>query len=216
MMKKIQQNNLCPVQEAIAKCIRSWLESLETIIPDVSRVHDSQHGLLQRAIDDQMRIGWHLAMQGYLSKYWGLAVSANYHLAENNGKGEVWVQKTVLELWAFAHEMWEHCNSVLHDMQIEFSRKMRDAKINDLIAKLYEKVDMYSAEDRWYFNVPLAIRLRKPLWLRRQWLVNVRILVDKSENRASIGQTTMNQYYPHLPSARTVANASLGEWIGCA
>jgi hypothetical protein len=26
----------------------------------------------------------------------------------------------------------------------------------------------------------------------------------------------MNQYYPHLPSARTVANASLGEWIGCA
>jgi hypothetical protein len=62
MMKKIQQNNLCPVQEAFAKCVRSWLEYLETIIPDVSRVHDSQRGLLQRAIDDQMRIGWHLAM----------------------------------------------------------------------------------------------------------------------------------------------------------
>jgi hypothetical protein len=58
MMKKIQQNNLCPVQEAFAKCVRSWLESLETIIPDLSRVHaDSQHGLLQRAIDDQTRIG---------------------------------------------------------------------------------------------------------------------------------------------------------------
>jgi hypothetical protein len=48
-------------------------------------------------------------------------------------------------------------------MQIEFSRKMRDAEINDLIAKLYEKVNSYSAEDQWYFNVPLAIRLRKPL-----------------------------------------------------
>jgi hypothetical protein len=55
MMKKIQQNNLCPVQEAFAKCVRSWLESPETIIPDVSRV-------LQQAIDGQTRIGWHLAM----------------------------------------------------------------------------------------------------------------------------------------------------------
>jgi hypothetical protein len=155
-------------------------------------------------------------MRGYLSKYWGLAVSANHHLAENNDKGEVWVQKTVLELWAFAHEMWEHHNSVLHDTQFEFSRKMSDAEINGLIANLYEKVDIYSAEDQWYFNVPLAIRLHKPLQSRWQWLVNVRILVDKSKNRASIGQTTMNQYYLHLLSARTVANASLGERIGCA
>jgi hypothetical protein len=77
----------------------------------------------------------------------------------------VWVQKTVLQLWAFAHELWD--NSVLHDMQIEFLKKMRDAEINDLIAKLYEKVDNYSAEDRWYFNLPLAIWLCKPLWSRR-------------------------------------------------
>jgi hypothetical protein len=125
----------------------------------------------------------------------------------------VWVRKTLLELWAFAHEMCEHCKYVLHDMQIEFSRKVRDAEINDLIAKLFEKVDIYSAEDWWYFNVPLAIRLRKPLWSRWQWHVNAIILVEKSENRASIGHTTMNQYYPHLPSARTVANASLREQI---
>jgi hypothetical protein len=51
-----------------------------------------------------------------------------------------------------------------YDTQIEFSRKMRDEEINDLIAKLYEKVNSYLAEDQWYFNVPLAIRLlHKPL-----------------------------------------------------
>jgi hypothetical protein len=108
MMKNIQQNNLCPVQEAFTKCVRSWLKSLETTIPEVSSVHDSQCGLLQPAIADQTRIGWHLAMQEYLSKHWGLAVSANCHLEENNDKGEVWAQKTVLQLWAFTHEMWEH------------------------------------------------------------------------------------------------------------
>jgi hypothetical protein len=86
---------------------------------------------------------------------------------------------------------------------------MREAEINDAITKLYNKVDTYSADDRWYFDMPLAIRLRKPLRSRRRWLVNARILVNKSADRASIGQTTMNQYFAHILSIQTVQSASL-------
>jgi hypothetical protein len=86
---------------------------------------------------------------------------------------------------------------------------MRDAEINNEIAKLYEKVDTYSAEDWWYFEVPLTIQLRKPLWSRWRWLVNARILANKLADRATIGQMTLNQYFTHLPSIRTVQNASL-------
>jgi hypothetical protein len=57
--------------------------------------------------------------------------------------------------------------------------------------------------------MPLAIRLRKPLCSRRRWLVNARILVNKSADRSSIGQTMMNQYFAHIPSIQTVRNASL-------
>jgi hypothetical protein len=77
MMRKICQNKLCQVQEVFTTCIRSWLESPETSIPDVSSVHESHPDLLQKTISDQEHIGWHLAMRGYLSKYWGLAVAAN-------------------------------------------------------------------------------------------------------------------------------------------
>jgi hypothetical protein len=70
-------------------------------------------------------------------------------------------------------------------------------------------VDTYSAEDLWYFDVPLAIRLRKRLLSRWRWLVNARILVNKSEDQVSVGQITMNQYYTHLPSIWTVQNATL-------
>jgi hypothetical protein len=112
-------------------------------------------------------------------------------------------------LWDFAHAMWEHRNDVLHDTQLEVSHAMQDAEINNVITKLYEKVDTYSAEDRWYFDVPLAIRLRKPLRSRRRWLINARILVNKSADHTSLGQMTMNQYYAHLPSFQTVQNASL-------
>jgi hypothetical protein len=50
-------------------------------------------------------------------------------------------------LWDFAHEMWEHQNSVLHDTKLKASHAMHDAEINDAITKLHEKVDTYSAED---------------------------------------------------------------------
>jgi hypothetical protein len=42
--------------------------------------------------------------------------------------------------------MWEHRNDVLHNTQLESSRMMRNAEINDAITKLYEKVDTYAAE----------------------------------------------------------------------
>jgi hypothetical protein len=90
---------------------------------------------------------------------------------------------------------------------------MHDAEINDAITKLYEKVETYSAEDRWYFDVPLAIQLRKPLRSRQRWLVNARIVANKSADQATIGQMTLNQYFTHLLSIRTVRNASL-ERIG--
>jgi hypothetical protein len=148
-------------------------------------------------------------MCGYLSKYWSMAFTANYHLKEDNDKGRAWVRNNVLQLWEFSREMWEHRNDVLHNMQLESSRMMRNAEINDAITKLYEKVDTYAAEDQWYFALPLTLRLRKPLRSRRRWLVNAQILVNKSEQQTTIGQTMMNQYYPHLPSARTVTNGTL-------
>jgi hypothetical protein len=76
-------------------------------------------------------------------------------------------------------------------------------------------VDVFVAEDRWYFDVHLTIRLCKPLWLRRRWLINARILANKSKQHTTIGQMTLNQYYPHLPSTRTVMNGTL-EWIASA
>jgi hypothetical protein len=147
MMRKICQNKLCPVQEVFTKCIRSWLESPETSIPDVSSVHESQRDLLQKAISDQECIGWHLAMRGFFSKYWGLAVAANWHLKENNDKGIVWVRKMILQLWEFTHATWEHQNAMLHDTQLESSRTVQNAEINDAITKLYTQVDVFAAED---------------------------------------------------------------------
>jgi hypothetical protein len=34
---------------------------------------------------------------------------------------------------------------------------IQNAEINDAITKLYDKVDTYSAEDHWCFDLPLAL-----------------------------------------------------------
>jgi hypothetical protein len=115
----------------------------------------------RQSLADQECIGWQLAMRGYLSKYWGLAVAANRHLKENNDKGIVWVRKTILQIWEFSHEMWEHRNAVLHDMQFESSQTVQNAEINDGITKLYVQVDAYVAKDPWYFDAPLTLRPTK-------------------------------------------------------
>ena len=86
----------------------------------------------------------------------------------------------ILQLWEFSREMWEHCNSILHDSQLKASRKIWDAQINEEIMKLYANIDNYDAANQWYFNLPLALRLRRPLQSRRRWLMNVQILVNKS------------------------------------
>ena len=70
-------NDLCPVQQVFASCVKSWLETPETSMPDVSRIPHSQWELLDQALAEQDRIGWHLAMWGYLSCHWALAIAAN-------------------------------------------------------------------------------------------------------------------------------------------
>jgi hypothetical protein len=59
---------------------------------------------------------------------------------------------TVLQLWEFTCKMWEHRNSILHNMQIEASQTMHNAENDDAITKPYEKVETYAAEGCWYFD----------------------------------------------------------------
>jgi hypothetical protein len=79
--------------------------------------------------------------------------------------------------------------------------------------KLYDKVDSFVAEDRWYFDMPLALWLKKPLRSGQWWLVNARVLAAKSHQCIFIGQMPLTAYYPHLESAQLVVNPMLGPSI---
>jgi hypothetical protein len=167
---KIMSNKLCPIQQVFTSCVKSWLETLETSMLNVCRIPDSQWALLEKAMAEQDQIGWHLAMWGYLSQHWVLAIAANSRLKEDSNKGDIWARKTTLQLWEFSWEMWDHRNSILHDTQLESSPKICHAQINKEITKLYAGLDTYKIADHWYFDMPLALWLQKPLRSCRWWL----------------------------------------------
>jgi hypothetical protein len=160
---------LCPVQWLFASCIKSWLETLETSTLDVSRIPDSVRELVNKALEEQEQIGWHLATWWYHSWYCSIAISLNPRLKKDIDQNKVWSHKTILQIWEFTHEMWEHHNAILHNHQIESSRQICDAQINNKITKLYENIDSYDVSDRWYFELPLALCLRKPLQNQQWW-----------------------------------------------
>ena len=210
MSQDMLRNRTCTAQQLFVWCIRSWLVSPETPKPDVSLVPEAQRDLVIQALEEQERIGWHLAMRGYLSRHWGLAVMAHPASAQSKDQGKNWARKTILLLWNFADAMWEHRNTILHNHELEASRKIRDADINEEISKLYANIETYDVEDRWYFDMPLALRLKKPLRSRRRWLTNAKLLVAKSHSRINIGQVPITTYFPTVPNERPVVNRSLG------
>jgi hypothetical protein len=83
--------------------------------------------------------------------------------SQSKDQGKSWTRKMILLLWNFADEMWEHQNAISHKHELEASRRIQDADINDAITKLYANIVTYDVPDWWYFDMPLAICLKKPL-----------------------------------------------------
>jgi fructose-1,6-bisphosphatase len=91
--------------------------------------------------------------------------------------------------------MWEHRNDKLHNVKLETCRKMKAAAVDTEIEKLYARIQEVDAEDRWRFNTPLMVQLKKPLQLKRRWLVLTKMLVDKSIQGLNGGQREITDFF---------------------
>jgi hypothetical protein len=109
--------------------------------------------------------------------------------------GSIWARKTISELWEFAWAMWLHRNSSLHDPTSTDCHQMKGVAVNAAITALYAAVDTYSAQDRWRFDMPLALRLRTRLQSRNRWLLLTKVLIEKSTNTDPQGQSWLTTYF---------------------
>jgi hypothetical protein len=81
--------------------------------------------LLEKAIEEQAAIGWHLGIRGYLSHTWTKAQAHETRVTtEQINQG--WYRTLQLELWKFIDTMWEHRNAVLHSKE-ELAKDIRES-----------------------------------------------------------------------------------------
>jgi hypothetical protein len=200
----------CKVQQLFFDCFRRWLANPDDILPDISHIPNAQQELVATALSEQRAIGWDLCFRGYLSRHWALAVAACPFLPPTDecptaslDAGKTWARKSISHLWEFGHEMWTHRNSTLHNSALPDCHQMKGAAVDADITTLYHKVDSYAAEDRWRFDLPLALCLHTPLRSRRRWLSLTRVLVDKSTNHDSRGQSKLTTFFQVLSPWRS-------------
>jgi hypothetical protein len=79
---------------------------------------------------------------------------------------------------------------------------MKGAAVNAAITALYAAVDTYSAQDRWQFDMPLALRLRTRLQSRNCWLLLTKVLIEKSTNTDPQGQSWLTTYFQVINTLR--------------
>ena len=77
-------------------------------------------------------------------------------------------------------------------------KKMKVTAVDFEITQLYGRVDEYVAEDRWCFNLPLILWLKKPLRSKRQWLQLTKVLVKHWTNHDTRGQQAIITYFESL------------------
>jgi hypothetical protein len=53
--------------------------------------------------------------------------------------------------------MWLHQNSFLHDSNDIDCHQIKGATVDATITTLYAQIETYSAQDRWRFDMPLAL-----------------------------------------------------------
>jgi len=121
----------------------------------------------------KIALAGHFGVWGYTSRHWAEAVAVHLRYEnESTSKlqdiGNTWAQKTVSLLWEFSREMWEDHNKCLHDSSSEDYQKMKGAAVNVEMQRLYNNITSYAAEDRWHFDLPLALQLKKPLHSRQR------------------------------------------------
>ena len=73
-------------------------------------------------------------------------------------------------MWHFTHTMWTHRNTILHGKE-ETAKAISESSVDQRIKQHYAEQLEYAVSDQIIFDLPLIIRLKRPLRSKKHWLV---------------------------------------------
>ena len=163
LRKQLTSETHHPVFHLLKEGIFQWLGGEEpTITTDLNEYPARFHDTLEKAIEDQAKIGWHNAMKGYLSTEWQHALSLAIYDNDNNqeGKGPFFTRKNQRALYNATRQLWLARNQALHGESTKDLDKIRSVETAK-IKEYYKHPELIPAADRHYCERPLDTLLKK-------------------------------------------------------
>jgi hypothetical protein len=157
------------IQHVIEMFIRWWTDKSDTNTTDVSVP-------IQRALDQQFRIGWDQFMRGRIGTRWAIQQAAYFTDHKVRQTGPKWASLLIKAVWEFTWSLWDHRNEILHHSDVHDTLLDMDAVDLSIIEEWHAGSDDLIPMDRMQFRgLDLETLLAKRSRFRREWLSFVQI-----------------------------------------
>jgi hypothetical protein len=103
---------------------------------------------------------------------------AYYKLLQSRRSSKHWLISLICKLWLIEWDLWEHCNSILHNT-INLQSSAQLDSVNKYVRKLYSETLLLLSHslDQYLIARPLPELLGKPLPYKQAWLHNCYIAI---------------------------------------
>ncbi len=153
--------------------LSQWLQwNLDPKVPLTLLKEDTHlHGLLNRAVNDQQRIGWSQMWRGYLSMAWTEAFMHERKCIFVTAHQQ-WTKHAITALWNTVDLFWTHCNQVLKAKE-HLAQQIRESPMDTQIRNMYNQKGDFAATDKEIFTYPLVEMLNQSARWNRYWLARI-------------------------------------------
>ena len=161
-----ERNDAHPeLQDSIITHLSHWHDG--TTPPTTTYTNDS----INRAVQDQKRLGLKNFIDGFISKEWGICQQK--HMERSRKSPTLWMAKLQNKIWQIAWTMWDHRNKHLHEENKHEHATTLEA-LNEQIKKEIETgLETLPRRYTRLFLRSSQSRLKDTIEHKKQWLTSV-------------------------------------------
>jgi hypothetical protein len=192
-----------PSRPAFASCIEQHLQRPRQQIQCTAHQLSSHfNDTLQTAIEEQMQIGWHHLLLGYMSKKWLMLSSMDTSTGTLNlAAGRNRIHSALKAITLLVRELWLGRNQVLHQHKDEKDQEIYSMESAELRHYHSNPKLLQSSDQHYCNNMTLNKLLQSHPSVRRRWLKRV-----KTSRAAYLkdgqNQQTISKYMTPIPQTR--------------
>ncbi len=141
-----------PAFICIRECVVDWLDDRNRQL-DLDQFPTNIRAQARAALQDQDDLGWHAAIQGYLSTEWRILanMATSDAIQVQEGRGTYFLCKILTALHTMTQDMWKSRNQALRGTHENDMKRIRHSELAEIL-EIHSHPELVPAEDRHEMN----------------------------------------------------------------